>query len=92
MELFSVFGLFLLVGVFFVCGMIGMKIGEGKGREREGFWWGFLLGVVGIIVIALLPLKETGERYACPSCAELVLADANKCRFCGETLSPRANS
>ena len=78
----------ILLFVFaFVCGMVGMGIGRGKGRERSGFWWGFLLGIVGIIIIALLPPLAEGKRRPCPSCAEMVLVEATKCRFCGESLA-----
>lgn len=91
MEIFSVAGLVLILVYAFVCGMIGMKIGDGKGRDRAGFWWGFLLGVVGIIVVALLPPLAPGNRYPCPSCAELILPDAQKCRYCGESVTPQVS-
>lgn len=71
----------------FVCGMVAMGIGRNKGREKSGFWWGFLLGIVGIIIVAILPPLAEGQRRPCPSCAELVLVDAKKCRFCGESLA-----
>ena len=70
----------------FVCGMVGMGIGRGKGRERSGFWWGFLLGIVGIIIVAILPPLAEGQRKPCPACAELVLVEANTCRYCGTAL------
>jgi len=77
----------ILIFVYaFVCGMVGMGIGRGKGRERSGFWWGFLLGIVGIIIVAILPPLAEGQRKPCPSCAELVLVEANTCRFCGAAL------
>ena len=51
MEFFF-FGLAILG----VCGVISTAIGTGKGRSGVGsFLWGFLLGVIGIIVVAVLP-------------------------------------
>ena len=48
-------GIPLIVGV--VCGFISKYIGKQKGYQHN-FWWGFFLGVIGIIVTALQPYKE----------------------------------
>jgi hypothetical protein len=37
-----------------VGGLIGWAIGNGKGRPAEGFWLGFLLGVIGWIIAAFM--------------------------------------
>ena len=37
-----------------VCGAISKTISSSRGMDG-GFWWGFLLGVIGIIVVALRP-------------------------------------
>lgn len=39
----------------FVCGFAGMAIGRTKGRETEGFWWGFLLEIIGIVLRSPIP-------------------------------------
>ena len=30
----------------------------GKPKNRKGFWWGFWLGWIGVIAVALLPKVE----------------------------------
>jgi hypothetical protein len=36
-----------------VGGGIGALIGSAKGNTKAGFWWGFLLGPIGWIVMAV---------------------------------------
>lgn len=42
----------LIYGV--VCGFVSKSINNNRGRDG-GFWWGFFLGVIGIIVVAVRP-------------------------------------
>ena len=43
----------------FITGLIGMYVAKEKNRSgSEGFWFGFLLSLVGVIIVALLPTKE----------------------------------
>lgn len=37
-----------------VCGYIAKSVAANRGMEG-GFWWGFLLGIIGIIVVAVRP-------------------------------------
>lgn len=37
-----------------ILGFVTKSISESKGYE-DGFWWGFLLGILGIIVVAVRP-------------------------------------
>jgi len=46
----------LVVAVIF--GLIGTAIGKGKGRAGAGWWLGFLLGIIGVIIIACLSPTE----------------------------------
>ena len=36
-----------------VGGGIGALIGSAKGNAKAGFWWGFLLGPIGWIIMAV---------------------------------------
>ena len=46
----------LVVAVGF--GFAGWGIGKGKGRPTLGAWLGFLLGLIGIIIIACIPKTQ----------------------------------
>ena len=46
--------IYLIVGL--VCGFVSKSINENRGGEG-GFWWGFLLGVIGIVVVAVRPME-----------------------------------
>ena len=57
--------LILIIGCS-ITGFIGYLIAKGKGRGTAGFWWGFLLGIIGWIIAACLePSREVRrERMA----------------------------
>ena len=45
--------------LFFLLWFLAIYLAKeiGKSKNRNGFWWGFLLGWLGVLVIALLPPK-----------------------------------
>ena len=47
-----------LVALFFVTAVIGLAIGNRKGRAVQGFLLGLVLSVIGILIIAFLPATE----------------------------------
>jgi hypothetical protein len=68
-----------------VFGLIGARIGATKGMEASGFWWGFLLGAVGLVVIACMqprPATGAGMKHLCQFCGAGLQPDAVICRRC----------
>jgi membrane-associated protease RseP (regulator of RpoE activity) len=51
---------------------VGFYLGKYKGRAAEGFWWGFCLGFVGVIIVALLPATERKEAESRAALAEAI--------------------
>jgi hypothetical protein len=47
-----------LVALFITTALIGLAIGNRKGRAVQGFLLGLLLSVIGIVIIAFLPATE----------------------------------
>ena len=41
--------------LMFVLGFIAHVLGENRGFTRTQFWWGFFLGVIGIMWVAIMP-------------------------------------
>ena len=83
--------------IWVVCGIIAAAIASNKGDSGcFGFILGILLGPIGVIIALLSSPKQakldervlkSGKMKKCPACAELVKAEATKCRHCGETLN-----
>lgn len=62
--------------------LIGAAIGQKKGRLGAGIFFGFLLGPIGWLVIAVGP----DNRRKCPECKGVVPEGARKCMHCGTDL------
>lgn len=80
------------------CGVAAAFIAAAKHRSAPAwFLGGALFGPLGLLVIACLPADgaaalqqrvDIGDLRKCPMCAELIKAEAQKCRFCGSAIEP----
>lgn len=92
----GVFGVLVLAALL---GLIPAKIASDKGRSFGGWWvYGFLLFIVALIHALAMARSQAGlDRRAsgdglvkCPSCAEWVKQEAKVCRFCGRDMPAAA--
>lgn len=80
--------------IWLVCALLGLLIGQPKGKGGLGFLLGLFLGVIGLIIIAVAKPAEAApqgtatDRIPCPHCAEAVLPAANVCPHCHRDLTP----
>ena len=88
LEYYSI-ALVLYVIVF---GLIGVVVGQRKGRAFAGFVFGALLGPIGWLIVAVGPdvkaSLEAARMRKCPYCAELVQPEAKVCKHCGKNIEP----
>ena len=88
--------IWIILFINVVCGMIAAAIYHDKGGEAlTGFMAGLILGIFGIILVALPKADqkeldrravEWGQKRLCPFCKELIQPDAIVCPHCRSDL------
>lgn len=61
---------------------------QGKAKRRAGFAYGFFLGWLGVIILAVLSPLPDPNYGECPYCREDVRFDASVCPHCRRELTP----
>ena len=88
--LIYLFGLFIAIAIWFAFGFLTQAINEEKGYHG-GFWWGFLLGWVGLVVVLCKEKKTNTSIYRPVSAYTTPPADSWKCS-CGRYNAPYVTS
>ncbi len=83
-EIFNL--LVIMTGCLF-WGLIGLIAGSQKNYKVEGFWFGALLWIFGIIII----VAKDGNKVRCPFCKELIFKEATYCPHCTQPIPANCN-
>lgn len=90
----------MLIMVWFLCGLAAPFVAASKGRSFIGWLiLGLIFGPLALLGAAVLSRDniqaqnqkeraglQGGTMRRCPTCAEVVMVQASKCRFCNEIL------
>lgn len=93
----------MMVMMFWIlCGLAAAFVANAKGRS--GFGWlllGLLFGPIALLASAVASpdrtsrerretraLLQSGKGRPCPACAEVIRAEASRCRYCNSDVDP----
>jgi hypothetical protein len=78
-----------LIFIALICGGISAVVWQRRGgAPRDGFWYGFILGPIGILIVALRTPSAELQVNACPYCRERVHPEASVCPHCRHDITP----
>lgn len=66
--------------------LVGLAIGNGKGRPTAGLIWGFVLGPIGWLIVAVSPAAMAHKAKPCPYCLGAVPLNQSVCAHCSHPL------
>ena len=65
-----------------ICGVIASVLGSRKGMGVSGFFYGLILGPLGVILMFI----SKGKRVACPFCKKLNYITSTVCIHCDKEI------
>ena len=66
-----------------ICAIIASILGSRKGMGTSSFFFGLILGPLGIILVLL----SKGKRVACPFCDKLIYMTSTVCPHCEKEIT-----
>ena len=75
--------IYVWILVWVVCIIIATILGSRKGMGVSSFFFGLILGPLGVILVLL----SKGKRIACPFCGKLIYMTSTVCTHCEKEIT-----